>query len=95
MVESFNKEVKRLLEKIYLEETNTFSIYIVLSQAIQIYNNNRHSSKKYRPNDIFFITDEVIIKKVIKNIKISQKKIKILVILFQLTVNVCYVKILN
>lgn len=68
-VENCNKEIKRLLEKIYLEEPNTFSIYVALPQAIQIYNNNRHSSRKYRSDDIFFITDEFIIKMVIQNIK--------------------------
>ena len=75
-VESFNKEIKRILENIYLEEPNAFSIYDALPEAVQIYNNNRHSSTKYRPNDIFFINDDIILKKVIKNIKNSQKKFK-------------------
>ena len=75
VIESFNKEVKRLLEVKYMENSKNFSIYTSLPDVLKIYNDNIHSTTKFRPIDIFGTTDKKIIKKVIANIKNSQKKI--------------------
>ena len=49
-VESYNKEIKRLLEVRYLENPKFVSIYKDLPDVINIYNENIHSSTKFKPN---------------------------------------------
>lgn len=75
-VESFNKEAKRLLETKYLEDPKNFNIYTVLPDIVNIYNNNIHSTTKYKPSFLFRCEDNSIIERVILNIKKSQKKFK-------------------
>ena len=76
VVEAYNKEIKRLLEMKYLENKKNFTIYNILPNVIQIYNENIHSTTKYKPNFLFNIKDDKVIKHVIDNIKKSQKKFK-------------------
>ena len=75
-MESFNKELKRLLEAKYLKDPKNFNIYTELPEIINIYNNNIHSTTKYKPSFLFNCKDNNIIEKVILNIKNSQKKFK-------------------
>ena len=75
-MESFRKEIKRLLETKYLEDKKNFNINTKLPEIINIYNNNIHSTKKYKPSFLFRWKDNCIIEKVILNIKNSQKKFK-------------------
>ena len=60
----------------YLENKKKFSIYNASSDVIQIYNENIHSTTKYKPNFLFNLKDDKVIKQVIDNIKKSQKKFK-------------------
>ena len=53
-----------------------FSIYLSLPEVLNIYNNNIHSSTRYKPSMLFKTTDKKIIKDALKNIKNSQKKFK-------------------
>ena len=75
-MESFNNEAKRLLETKYLEDPKNFNIYTVLPDIVNIYNNNIHSTTKYKPSFLFRCEDNSIIERVILNIKKSQKKFK-------------------
>jgi hypothetical protein len=59
-----------------MENAKNFSIYTCLPDVIKIYNENIHSSIKFRPSEVFIKTDTNIIKKVIDNIKKSQHKFK-------------------
>ena len=76
-VESFNKELKRLLETKYLEDQKNFNINTELQEIINIYNNNIHNTTKYKLSFLFHYKDNSIIEKVILNIKNSQKNLKI------------------
>ena len=76
VVESYNKEIKRLLELKYLENRKKFSIYNALPDAIHTYNENIHSTTKFKPNVLFNIKDSKIIHQVLDNIKKSQRKNK-------------------
>ena len=76
VIESFNKEIKRLLEVKYMENSKKFSIYSCLPDVIKINNENMHSTTNYKPNDLLDVSDKNIIKKVIDNIKNSQRKFK-------------------
>ena len=75
-MESFNKEIKKLLTNKYLANKNKFSIYLALPEVIKIYNNNNHGSTKYSPNYLFSCKDKGILKEIIQNIKNSQKNKK-------------------
>ena len=75
-IESFQKELKRLLEAKYLENKKKLSIYTTLPEVINIYNSNLHSSTKYKPNILFYVKDNSIIEKVLSNLKKSQNKFK-------------------
>ena len=61
-MEAYNKEIKRLLEMKYLENKKNFTIYNILPNVIQIYNENIHSTTKYKPNFLFNIKDDKVIK---------------------------------
>lgn len=76
IVESFNKEIKRLLENKYLEAPKKFSIIMALPDIIEIYNNNIHSSTKLKPLIAFNLKNEKEIKNVIDNIKKIIENIK-------------------
>ena len=76
VIEYFNKEIKRLLEVKYIENSKNFSNYTILPDVLRLYNNNIHSTMKFRPNDIFGTMNKNIINKVIDNINNSQKKFK-------------------
>ena len=52
-VESFNKELKRLLETKYLEDQKNFNINTELQEIINIYNNNIHNTTKYKLSFLF------------------------------------------
>lgn len=56
-VKSFNKEIKRLIEIKYMESKKYFSIYTILPDIIEIYNNNIHSSTLFKPKELFYTTD--------------------------------------
>ena len=73
-VESYNKEIKRLLENKYLENSKKFSIYKDLPDIINIYNENVHSSTKYKHNFLFNTFDKNIIKEALKHIQKTKKK---------------------
>ena len=62
-VESYNKEIKRLLEVRYLENPKCFSIYKDFPYVINIYNENFHTSRKFKPNFLFVSEDKNIKKK--------------------------------
>ena len=75
-MESFNKEIKRLLETKYLEDPQNFNIYTELPYIINIYNNNIHNihiTTKYNPSFLFHCEDNIIIEKVKINIKFKDK----------------------
>lgn len=76
IVESFNKEIKRLLENKYLEAPKKFSIIMALPDIIEIYNNNIHSSTKLKPVFAFNLKNEKEINDVIDNIKKNNRKYK-------------------
>ena len=59
-----------------MENSKNSSIYISLPDVLKIYNDNIHSTTKFRPIDIFGTTDKKIIKKVIANTKNAKKKFK-------------------
>jgi len=61
IVESFNKEIKKLLENNYLENPKKFSLENALPDIVEIYNNNIHSSTKYKPVYLFDTNDKNII----------------------------------
>ena len=78
-MESFNKEIKRLLETKYLEDPQNFYIYSELPYIINIYNNNIHNihiTTKYKPSFLFHCEDNSIIEKIKINIKNPQTKFK-------------------
>ena len=72
------KEIKRLLENKCLEAPKQFSIIIALSDIIEIYNNNIHSSTKLKPVITFNLKNEKDINGVIDNIKKIIENIKII-----------------
>ena len=59
-----------------MENSKKFSIYSCLPDVIKINNENMHSTTNYKPNDLLDVSDKNIIKKVIDNIKNSQRKFK-------------------
>lgn len=60
-----------------MESKKDFSIYTILPDIIEIYNNNNiHSSTLFKPKELFYTTEKNIINIVIKNIKNSQRKNK-------------------
>ena len=61
IVESFNKEIKRLLENNYLENPKKFFLENALPDIVEIYNNNIHSSTKYKPVYLFDTNNKNII----------------------------------
>ena len=65
-----------MLELKYLENRKKFSIYNALPDAIHTYNENIHSTTKFKPNVLFNIKDSKIIRQVLDNIKKSQRKNK-------------------
>ena len=69
-------EIKRILENLYFENPKEFSLRINLPDALDIYNNNIHSTTKYKQNFLFKTSDYSVINKALDNIKISQKKCK-------------------
>ena len=77
-----------------MENSKNFSIYTSLPDALKIYNDNIHSTTKFRPIDIFGTTDKKIIKKVIANTKNAKKNLKIKLKVLALILSVYYVKIL-
>ena len=64
----------------YLENKKNFTIYNILPNVIQIYNENIHSTTKYKPNFLFNIKDDKVIKQqiILKNLK---KNLKIIMVL--------------
>lgn len=67
-------EIKRILENIYLENSKLFSLEINLLDALEIYNNNIHSSTKFKPIELFRTNNIDVINLALENIKNSQKK---------------------
>ena len=65
-----------MLENKYLENPKKFSLSLALPDIIIIYNENIHTSTKYKPNYLFSIKDDNINNIVKENIKKSQKKFK-------------------
>ena len=59
-----------------MEDKKDFSIYTILPDIIEIYNNNIHSSTLFKPKELFYTNDKNIINIVIKNIKNSRRKNK-------------------
>lgn len=62
-----------MLELKYLENIKKFSVYNALPDTINTYNENIHSTTKFKPNFLFNIK---IIHQVLENIKKSQRKNK-------------------
>lgn len=93
-VEAYNKEIKRLLEIIYMKSPKKFSFYTALPEALNIYNKNYHSSTKFKTILLFKTEDKKIINEAIKNIKKSQKKFQNSVNSIEIMQNVYYVIIL-
>ena len=79
VVEDYNKEIKRLLEIKYLENKKKFSIYNASSDVIQIYNENIHSTTKYKLNFLFNLKHDK--KQVIDNIKKKKKNVMKIMVL--------------
>lgn len=75
-IESFNKEIKRLLENLFLENKRNFSLELCLPDALNIYNKNKDSTTKFSPINLFNSQDKDIIKRALDNIKKSQNKFK-------------------
>ena len=67
-------EIKRILENINLENSKLFSLEINLPDALEIYNNNIHSSTKFKPIELFRTNNIDVINLALENIKNSQKK---------------------
>ena len=65
-----------MLELKYLENIKKFSVYNALPDTINTYNENIHSTTKFKPNFLFNIKGSKIIHQVLENIKKSQRKNK-------------------
>ena len=59
-IESFNKGIKKILETLYLENNKNFILSSMLLDVLYIYNNNKHSSTKFKPIELFYTIDENI-----------------------------------
>ena len=75
-IEAFNKELKKLLENLFLENKKKFSLKLCLPDALNIYNKNKHSTTKFNPIELFNSQDKEIIKQAIDNIKKFQSKFR-------------------
>ena len=75
-IEAFNKEIKKILENLYLENKKDFDIFLYLPDALNIYNNNIHSVTKMKPSELFKTKDDKIIRQALLNIKKYNKKFK-------------------
>ena len=65
VVERFHKTIKDSLYFIYADNPEDFDIKDSLDIVIKKYNNHKHSSTKYTPNQIFYSEDEKLLKEVL------------------------------
>ena len=84
VIESFNKEIKRLLEVKYMEDSKIFSIYSCLPDVLKIYNENIHSTTNYKPKDLFDVSDKNIIKILLIILKIHNVNLKKILLVLKL-----------
>ena len=64
-----HKEIKKNVIIDYSKHPENFNLKTSLLEAVEIHNNNIHTTTLYRPVELFENTDEVIYSKVIENIK--------------------------
>ena len=69
VVEVAHKEIKKNVIIDYSKHPENFNLKTSLLEAVEIHNNNIHTTTLYRPVELFENTDEVIYSKVIENIK--------------------------
>ena len=73
VVEVAHKEIKKTVIIDYSKHPENFNLKASLLEAVEIHNNNIHTTTQYRPIELFENTDEEIYEKVIENIKKSWK----------------------
>ena len=64
-----HKEVKKTVINEYSKHPENFNLKASLLEAVEIHNNNIHTTTLYRPIELFENKDEEIYEKVIENIK--------------------------
>ena len=64
-----HKEIKKTVIIEYSKHPENFNLEASLLEAVEIHNNNIHTTILYRPIELFENTDEEIYEKVIENIK--------------------------
>ena len=69
VVERFHKTIKDYLYSIYSDDNENFDLKQCIDIVIKKYNNHKHRSTKYTPNEIFYSKDEELYSKVLDNIK--------------------------
>ena len=75
-VERYNRTIKDLLKNIYIEKNNngeSFNLQKELDNAINIYNNTKHSTIGFSPNEIFNSNDKKLFDIVRNKTLLSQK----------------------
>ena len=66
-VERIHKEIRKGLLYILLEDTKNFNIKKALKKVMNNYNNTVHVVTKYTPNEIFYTSNEELLKNVYNN----------------------------
>ena len=69
VVERFHKTVKDGLYCFYSDDPKKFDIKESLDIIIKKYNNHKHSTTKYTPNQVFYANNEELFQTVLENIK--------------------------
>ena len=58
VVERYHQTIKDILYNIYDDNKNTLDLKECLDYAVKLYNNHRHSSTLFSPNELFYSKDK-------------------------------------
>ena len=76
VIERFHKTIKDYLYSIYSDDKENFDLKLSINIVIKKYNNHKHRSTQYTPNEIFYSKDEELYSKVLENLKSKFNSIK-------------------
>ena len=69
VVERFHKTIKDYLYSIYSDDKDNFDLRRSVDIVVKKYNNHKHRTTKYTPNQIFYSSDEALYSEVLENMK--------------------------
>ena len=69
VVEKFHKTIKDYLYSVYSDDKDNFDLKKSIDIVIKKYNNHKHRTTKYTPNQIFYSSDEELYSEVLENMK--------------------------